>query len=106
MTNRILGIIFVLLGLKIMFLQNWEGNWSKYDFSHPLLYFPLSILCIYIGYKIFLIKTEKIEFSKCPECKISYNYKDLKKGICPKCNIVTIEIDEYYQKYPDELKDV
>ena len=82
MVNRILGIIFILLGLKIMILHKWDGNWSKYDFSHPFLYLPLGMLCLCIGYKIFLLKTEKIEFSKCYKCKTSYNYTELKKGIC------------------------
>jgi uncharacterized Zn ribbon protein len=48
----------------------------------------------------------KTKYSKCPKCKKSYNYAELKDGICPTCNIKTIETEEYFKKYPEELKDV
>ncbi|QFR49548.1 hypothetical protein FJR48_07300 [Sulfurimonas lithotrophica] len=47
-----------------------------------------------------------IEYSKCPKCKKSYNYSELKDGMCPTCNVKTIEMEEYFKKYPEELNDV
>ncbi|ADG94508.1 hypothetical protein Arnit_2860 [Arcobacter nitrofigilis DSM 7299] len=41
-------------------------------------------------------KRNTVEYTKCPECKKTYFFSDLEKGICPKCNIETIDIEKYY----------
>lgn len=107
MWNKIIGILAIILGLKVLFQQNWNGNWGLYHFEEKYLFIPLSLLLFHFGIRMFLHKDVKvIEHSKCPKCKESFNYVNLKDGICPKCNIKTIEIDEYFEKYPDELDDV
>jgi len=50
---------------------------------------------------IFIISLKikkRTEYSKCPKCKESYRYSELKDGICPKCNIKTVDMEEYYDK--------
>ncbi|XPV81922.1 MAG: hypothetical protein ACNI22_15300 [Halarcobacter sp.] len=49
-------------------------------------------------------KFQSIEYSKCPKCKETYNYPNLKDGICPKCNIKTINLEKYYNK--DDKKEI
>jgi ssDNA-binding Zn-finger/Zn-ribbon topoisomerase 1 len=63
------------------------------------------IVILFITYIYFKGK-KLINYSKCPKCKISYRYETLKDGICPTCNIKTIETEEYYKKYPEELDDI
>ena len=84
------------------------------DLSKNNLYIVIGISLISFGliwfYTTFKNKSnnklKKIEFSKCPKCKTSYRYEELKKGICPTCDVKTIETEEYYKKYPDELEDM
>lgn len=104
--NKIIGILFVFVGLKVLFIKDWQGNWVNYEFSMHSLYIPVGLLCIYTGYLFFKMKAQKIEFSKCPKCKKSYSYPELKDGMCPTCNVKTIEMEEYFKKYPEELNDV
>lgn len=107
MGNKIAGILIVLVGIKVLFIQDWYGNWINYNFSNNFLYIPVGLLCLYIGFLFLKINNKKtIEFSKCPKCKESYRYETLKDGICPTCNIKTIETQEYFKKYPQELDDI
>ncbi len=44
--------------------------------------------------------------TKCPICKETFNYKDTLNGKCPHCKDAdTIDVKEYYKKYPEELKE-
>ena len=108
MINKLIGILLLFLGLKVLLLQDFSGQWSDYSFSNNYLFVPLSLLLFYISYLFIRYNPKEIDekFSKCKKCKKCYNYIELKKCICPKCNIETIEIEDYYKKYPDELKDV
>lgn len=116
--KKVIGILF---GLYLLYLGIDVYNTGKYDayygYEVNLNNFKdfVSIVFIFLG--LFVVyKTMKmdmqndtnnnVEFSKCPKCKTSYNYSDLKDGICPKCNIKTIEMEEYYKKYPEELEDI
>ena len=82
---------------------------AKYLVSSITLLFGM--YCLFIAYKIYIRdknkpKLKKLEHSKCPNCKESFNYAELKNGKCKYCDEKdTIEIDEYYKKYPEELKD-
>ena len=106
MSNKILGILFFILAIKIIILKDWSGNWIKYNFSTYYLYIPLGGLCIYVGILFFKhTKTKHPSYSKCPQCKTAYDYQKLNKGMCPKCHIPTIDMEEYFKHFPDELKD-
>ena len=50
-------------------------------------------------------KTKHPQYTKCPKCKTAYDYQKLEKGMCPKCHIQTIDMDEYFKQFPKELKD-
>ena len=81
----------------------------KYDFTEGWFFLFSSTVMFFLMMlflKYFESKEELIDYSKCSQCKISYRYMDLEDGICPSCNIKTIEIEKYYKKYPQELDDV
>ncbi|RXJ69109.1 hypothetical protein CRV08_03610 [Halarcobacter ebronensis] len=60
----------------------------------------IGLLFLYYGNK----KKEKNEiYTKCPNCKEVFDKNTLKNGKCPNCkNVDTIELEEYYEKFPDE----
>jgi len=64
------------------------------------------LIALFIGLIILLAvkkyykgRNEPIEYSKCPQCGESYFYSKLSKGICPTCNVATIDLDKYYDKH-------
>ncbi|MDD2581706.1 MAG: hypothetical protein PHR66_06915 [Desulfuromonadaceae bacterium] len=92
--------IFSFLGYKIFLKFSGWINITNYG----SLYLIIIGLCLVIyGYK----KQEKQEiFSKCPNCKEVFNYNELTNGKCKNCKeIDTINIEEYFKKYPTELQD-
>ena len=97
-SDKITGVLLIILGLKVLFIQDSSRNWSSYTFSDSFLYIPASLLLFYLGYLLFkikpLIKLEK--YTICPSCNETYNYEDLENGLCPKCNIKTKDLDGYY----------
>ena len=60
----------------------------------------LCILFLIIGY--FSPSYSSNRYTICPKCKESYNYSELKDGNCPKCDIKTVDIEEYYKKKKEE----
>ena len=83
----------------------------KYNFEESMNIFIFSIL---IGITFYLFikyvepkknkkKNEKVLFSKCPTCKETFTYQDLKDGRCKYCEDVnTVDIEEYYKNNPEE----
>ncbi|WP_066151918.1 hypothetical protein [Aliarcobacter cryaerophilus] len=52
------------------------------------------------------IKELKEKITKCPKYEEVFNYNELIDGKCKYCKEVdTIDIDEYFKKYPNELED-
>jgi len=104
-----LGIILFLDGIWTLF--GGKTSFKGKGWTHPSIEY--SILMIFIGSLILVSvklyfknkKTKITEYSKCPNCKTAYDYQKLNKGICPKCHIQTIDMDEYYKQFPEELKD-
>ncbi|NQY21998.1 MAG: hypothetical protein HRT40_11965 [Campylobacteraceae bacterium] len=115
MKNKyVIPLLLILEGVSSFLFEGSITKTILEEGSYNVLY---SLSFIGIGFAIIMgdylffnnyknIVVNKIEFSKCYKCKKSYNYIELKKGICPKCNIETIEIEDYYKKYPYELKDI
>jgi hypothetical protein len=106
MMNKIAGIMAIILGLKVLLIQNFSGAWSSYDFSSGFLFIPVSFLLFYVGYLFIRYnpKEKKEKYTKCPNCKEVFNYGELINGKCKNCKDVdTIDLDEYFKKYPDEL---
>ncbi len=58
-----------------------------------LLSFIMSFLLI-----LFTKFIKEVKYSKCPKCKETYTYSKLKDGMCPKCDVKTIDMDKYYDK--------
>ncbi len=108
MINKLLGISLIFLGLKVLIIRDFSGNWGEYKFSYFYLHVPVSFLLFYIAYLFikYSRKEKQEKYSKCPRCKESFNYNELEKGKCKYCkDIETIELEEYYKKYPQELKE-
>lgn len=87
-----------------------KDQFREYDFSQYNLY--LIIGCGIIIHGMFMLyslfrykKTKQAKYSKCPKCKTAYDYQKLENGMCPKCHIKTIEMEEYFKEFPKELKD-
>ena len=108
--QAILGFILIILGLKVIIIKKFSARGAYVDFTNPYLYWSLGILLFGVGFSFLInsFKSTKIkitEYSKCPQCKTAYDYQKLNKGMCPKCHIPTIDMDEYFKQFPDELKD-
>ena len=109
-----IGCYLIYLGFDIMTTGLFN---VYYDLMAPLGIFkyPVSVFCIFAGflifykvYKEFLNPTKQIhtEHTICPNCKQTYNYKDLKDGKCPTCKETnTIEIEQYYKDNPFKDED-
>ena len=95
--------IWTLLGGKTFFRL---VGWKETSIEYSIFAIIFGIVIIFFTKKHIKINTF-IEHSKCPNCKETFNYTELKNGKCKYCDeIDTIEIDEYYKKYPEELKDI
>ncbi len=106
MFDKFIGIGFIIVALKVLFIQDWRGNWIDYRFSNNYIYMFLGISLLVIGitwlYSAFKSTKPKpqAEHTICPTCKQTYNFTDLKDGKCPTCDIDTIEIEHYYKDNP------
>lgn len=96
--NIILALSQIILGILIIYTGTaFIAPNTEADLG--ILKFPIGIFFIILGVSYYLYYRKKIpEYSKCPKCKESYEYSELKDGFCPKCNIKTIDINKYYDK--------
>lgn len=108
MKNFLSGAFLIIWAFSFYYSGTFMVYWG-FELELGYLKIPLSLgLCI-LGVYTMISKQEEekqICYYKCPKCKTSYTYSNLKDGMCPTCSIKTIEIEEYYKKYPDELEDV
>ena len=111
---KFISVFFIFLGLLSLIFNishpfGLSGKSTQYynNFEDRLLFgcvqLLLGIILFYITYK----KQEKKEkYTKCPNCKEVFNYNELKDGKCKNCKEVeTVDLEEYFKKYPDELED-
>lgn len=114
MKNRILFVFLSLLMFymtyKIMVVQIFPMRGMIADFSSPFLRFfagaLFSILGILFLFFFFKREPKTPQYTKCPNCKEVFNYNELINGKCKNCKDVdTIDLDEYFEKYPDELEE-
>ncbi len=98
------GIIALFLGILLLFgIDIYLGKAGKVASTliNSIQFILLGFIIIYLSK---FIKPEK--YSKCPRCREVFNYHELEKGKCKYCkDIETIELEEYYKKYPQELKE-
>ncbi len=97
---------FIMIGLLSMFGFETPSKiygGVKPSMEHTMSSIIIGIILFYIGYKS---KEKQEKYSKCPKCKEVFNYNELEKGKCKYCkDIETIELEEYYKKYPEELEE-
>ena len=97
--------ILSLFGFKVH--SKYHGGFIQLSTEGTYISLIVGIIFYYFWIKNNKKKNTPIEHSKCPNCKETFNYAELKNGKCKYCDETdTIEIDEYYKKYPEELKDI
>lgn len=114
MKNRFL-FIFLFISMfymtyKIMVVKVFPMRGMIADFSSPylrifagILFFSLGVFFLFLSFKT---KTKSLQYTKCPNCKEVFNYNELINGKCKNCKDVdTIDLDEYFKKYPEELEE-
>lgn len=111
--NKLLYVIFssvlIIGGIRVINTKTYEFRYysalelGEYSLPIGLIIIILGLLVLYYGY---IFREQKVKYSKCPKCKKSYNYSELKDGMCPTCNVKTIDMDEYFKKFPEELNDI
>ncbi|MGE0052430.1 MAG: hypothetical protein AB7S49_13000 [Arcobacter sp.] len=87
----------------------------KYSFSDSINILFVAIFTAISGFffikffepkKTLKNKPKHPQYTKCPKCKEVFNYKELINGKCKNCKDVdTVDLEEYFEKYPDELKE-
>ena len=109
---NIIGSILVLF--DIPFFTRWN-DWSKHSSEESFSIIKEGIILIFISiiYWKYIepkipekTKNKKTQYAKCPNCKEVFNYNELINGKCKNCKDVdTIDLDEYFEKYPEELEE-
>ncbi len=111
---KFLSFFFILLGFLSLFFNishppGLSGKSIQYysNIEDRFLFGFIQIIIAIILYKYSLKeKQEKEIITKCPKCKKVFNYNELENGKCKYCkDVETIEIEEYYKKYPKELEE-
>jgi hypothetical protein len=115
------GVIFVaifiiIVGLDLLISGDFSVKGNRIDLSKNnlniylgLFFLILSIIIVYMSRNsnsIAIDKTKTPQYTKCPNCKEVFNYNELINGKCKNCKDVdTIDLDEYFEKYPEELEE-
>ncbi len=107
----ILGFAFLSDGIYSFYTHKsliktiiYNPNRQEYSLEYSWNMLIIGIGILFITY--YFIKSEKEKYTKCPKCKEVFNYKELINGKCKNCKDVdTVDLDEYFEKYPDELKE-
>jgi len=107
MKNRVLFIFLSVLSIYMVYMINtievFPMKGMIADFRSPFLSIPASFLFLILGiaflYFAFKKKLDIPEYLKCPTCKETFTYTNLKDGKCPNCkDIDAIDIEEYYKE--------
>ncbi|CUV65411.1 hypothetical protein BN3087_330027 [Sulfurovum sp. enrichment culture clone C5] len=104
LSTLIVLIVIIFNLFRLLYFGEYSGGKVYVEkTTFAILTHIIAILfLLYIFYK----SSWEPNFVKCPKCKETFNYKDTLEGKCPNCKDVdTIDIKEYYEKFPDE-KDV
>ena len=105
-----LGIIMILLGISIFISDTWNFRGSVIELSKNNINVIFGSFLIIYGILVIYSKIRSkdnakkfIEYSKCPKCKKIFTYLALNQGKCKKCkDIDTIDLDEYFIKFPND----
>ena len=99
------GIFFIFIG--IFSLYGIETPSKISGSIEPSVHYGIGMIFIGSIFLLYgyLVKIDKEIFSICHKCKETYTYKDLQDGLCPSCNIKTIDIEKYYKDKKDTISD-
>ena len=105
---RLALLFFIILScfnlLQLLYFGTYEGGKVIVEANFKNIILQI-ILCIFLVFIYFRINWEG-SYKKCPKCKETFDYKDTINGKCPNCKDVdTIDIKEYYEKFPDEKEE-
>lgn len=96
------GFIILIIGIVILYTGGFSGYYgTSIYFDNEKYFFGIFfiLLSFFISYfELFKKTKKKIEYSKCPKCEDTFTYSELEDGMCPKCNIKTIDMEKYYDK--------
>ncbi len=91
-----IGFINLFQGILGLFYgKTFIREWKEVTRYETFLWLISGIVFILVAYRM---KSEK--YTICPKCKETYRYSDLKDGKCTKCNIDTVDIEDYYKDHP------
>ena len=102
MINIVLGLVWIFISYTIYNTGIYYGHYG-YAIKLGIFRLPIAILFFILGL-YFIIKnknnifTTKERYSICPKCKETYTYNNSKDGMCPKCDVKTTDLEEYYKK--------
>lgn len=105
------SLFFFITGTSILINKSYKARWNtnNTDLSVHYIYIIIGIILIIYSFTIIYYSIKKknikqkkqLEHTICPNCKQTYNYKDLKDGKCLTCKDVdTIDIEQYYKENP------
>ena len=92
--------VWTLMGGKV-FLKS-GGGWTNHSDKSAFIIIIIGILFLLASKFYPKTRVKKIGYSKCPKCKEVYSYQKLEDGICPKCKIESIDLNKYFELYPDD----
>lgn len=103
--SLLIVLIIIIFNLfRLLYFGEYSGG-KVYVQKTTFAIFAHIIVILFLFY-IFYKSSWKTTFTKCPKCKETFSYKDILNGKCPHCKDVdTIELKEYYEKFPDEKKE-
>jgi len=108
------SLMLIVVGLDFIFSENKVVlRYSTVDVSSNHIGFTLVgiffiLSAIYLFFRTIQMSSKEnkldklIETSKCPSCKEVYAFHRLDKGICPGCNVETIDVDVYFKVNKDD----
>ena len=105
--HYLLASVYVFLGLIFILADTIHLRGITLDLTENSSFFIFSGIILILWSIYLVVQTNKnkvkkiIDFSKCPKCREAYNYIRLRDGMCPTCNIETIDMDKYFKKFPD-----
>jgi hypothetical protein len=115
MNNIIFGCIYLWVSYDIYltgyFFPSF-GNilyFGDYKILFSIIFFLLGVFHIIFYKKIKYTRTNDLysnseKYSICPRCEETFNYVDLKDGMCPYCeDVKTEDLDGYYQRKKDKV---
>ena len=92
--------ILIIMGMVQLFgIDVYLGKSGTIKSTPISIVMFFSIALLYYLYLRFIFKEEK--FSICLKCEETFNYYELKDGMCPYCDIKTKDLEGYYDNKND-----